>query len=416
MGTVFYYKDIIKIDDSLLGFDEILKNSCYKKYNIFFEFKNIEKSFSLVKKIILDNYKNINFQNLYFYNANDFINFIIKKPIYLPNNINLFINEGCFIGCVYCDNVNDSFNMLSLESIKFFLSKYNLGDNINYNIIGQGDPLFHPELFKILDYIKSIGGHITFFSGGKSLLYCSDINRLNILVDEFKINISASNHEVYNLTHSNKINKDDFDILISKFKIISKKTTFITVINKFNINDLYNLYNLIISIGAFGFEIKKNVFYRNNDILNNKEIYNNIIKLIVYFSRNKNINIVTNIISGFIKYNIFPEFLNRQKNLLDFYIDDLITKKTIEEINNINVCHQFGNSIDIIEKGIVSLCCKYDIGNVSLVDGDGFYYDNDLFISKYSEYSIKTPDGCKKCPMPIDRYKNYLKYNFINDL
>lgn len=416
MWTVFYYKDIIKIDDNLLWFDEILKNSCYKKYNIFFEFKNIEKSFSLVKKIILDNYKNINFQNLYFYNANDFINFIIKKPIYLPNNINLFINEWCFIGCVYCDNVNDSFNMLSLESIKIFLSKYNLWDNINYNIIWQWDPLFHPEIFKILDYIKSIWWHITFFSWWKSLLYCSDINRLNILVDEFKINISSSNYEVYNLTHSNKINKDDFDLLISKFKIISKKTTFITVLNKYNINDLYNLYNLIISIWAFWFEIKKNIFYKENDILDNTKLYNNIIKLIVYFSRNKNINIVTNIISWFIKYNIFPDFLDRQKSLLDLYIDELITKKTLSEINNINVCHQFWNSIDIIEKWLVSVCCKYDIWNFWLVSDAWFYHDNDLFISKYNKFLINTPEWCKKCPMPIDRYKNYLKYNFINDL
>ena len=125
---------------------------------------------------------------------------------------------------------------------------------------------------------------------------------------------------------------------------------------------------------------------------------------------------ITNILSWFIIYNKIPEFLNRQKNLLDFYVDEIITNKTIEEINSINVCHQFWNSIDIIEKGIVSLCCKYDIWNVSLVDFNDYYYNNELFINKYNTYSVNTPEWCKKCPMPIDRYKNYLKFNFINDL
>ena len=308
MWNIFYYKDIIKIDDNLYWFAEILKDSCYKKYNIFFDFKNIEDSFKRVKKIILDNYKSINFDNLYFYNANDFINFILKKPIYLPNNINIFINEGCFIWCIYCDNINDSFNTLSVDFIRKFLSKYNLWDNINYNIIWQWDPLFHPELFDILDYIKSIWWHITFFSWWKSLLYCSDIYKLNNLVDDFKINISASNFEVYNLTHRNKITDSDYNNLISRFEIIANKSTFITVLNKYNINDLYNLYKLVTSIWAFWFEIKKNVFFRRDDILNNKDIYNNIVKLIIIFSKNKSINLITNILSWFIIYNKIPEF------------------------------------------------------------------------------------------------------------
>lgn len=416
MWNIFYYKDIIKIDDNLNWFTDILKNSCYEKYNIFFEFKNMEESFKNVKKIVLENYKSINLDNLYFYNANDFINFIVKKPIYLPNNINIFINEWCFIWCIYCDNKNDLNIKLSLENIKLFLSKYNLWDNINYNIIWQWDPLFHPDLFDILNYIKYIWWHITFFTWWKSLLYCSDIYELNNLVDDFKVNISASNFEIYNLTHDNKIEFEDFQLLISRFKIIAKKSTFITVLSKYNINDLYNLYKLIISIWAFWFEIKKNVFLKKDDILNNQNIYNNVIKLITLFSKNKSINIITNIMSWFIKYNTIPDFLIKQKNLLDSYVDNIITGKTIEDINSINVCHQFWNSIDIIEKWVVSLCCKYEIWNVSSVEFNDYYYNNELFLNKYKDYSINTPEWCKKCPMPIDRYKNYLKYNFINNL
>lgn len=416
MWNIFLFKDIVRINDSLLWFKEILQNSHNEKYNIYFDFDMVESSLKEVKRIILENYQHINFSNLYFYNANDFINFVLEKPIYLPNNINLFINEGCVIGCTYCDNINDSFNTLSIDDIKNFLSRYPLGDNINYNIIWQWDPLFHPQLFKILEYIKSIGWHVTFFSWWKSLLYCNDMTRLEKLIDEFKINISSSNSEVYNLTHRNKISKEDFSELLNRFKLIARKSTFITILNEYNIRDLGALYTFVTSIHAFWFEIKKNLFYRDNDILKNERIYEKIIQLINLFSRNKQINITTNIISGEITYHIFPEFLSRQISLLDLYVNKKMGKISIEEINSLNACYQFWNSIDLIEKWLISLCCKYEVWNISDICFDGYYYNNPLFKEKYVQFSKQTPDTCKECPMPIDRYRNYLKFKFIKTI
>jgi len=93
MANFFSYKDKIAFDDNLINFENTLIDSINNKYTIYFEFQNIESSFKKVKDIILILKDKINFDNLYFYNANDFINIILDKPIYLPNNINLFINE-----------------------------------------------------------------------------------------------------------------------------------------------------------------------------------------------------------------------------------------------------------------------------------------------------------------------------------
>jgi|GEM_PF-4162385 len=162
--NVFYFSERTIITDSLAGFREILRNSGTKRQGIFFSFQEIEKSLRAVKYIILEERENICFENLFFFNANDFMNEILENPIYLPKNINLFINESCFIGCTYCKNKNHIHEKLKKESIREFLSKYHVSDTMNFNIIGQGDPLFHEELFEILEYIKSFSGHVTFFS------------------------------------------------------------------------------------------------------------------------------------------------------------------------------------------------------------------------------------------------------------
>ncbi len=416
MWKIFYFKDRIIFKDNLLWFEKVLLDSKYNDYCIYFDFYDIKLSLIKLKYIILKNINFIDFNNLYFYNSNDFINLLLDKPIYLPNNINLFINEKCFIWCNYCDNNNDCFEKLSLWDIKIFLWKYNLWDNINYNIIWQWDPLFHSDLFNILEYIKSIWWHITFFTWWKSLLYCKDINKLNSFVDEFKINLSSSSYQIYNKTHSNKINKVEFDKLINKIKIIAKKSTFITILTSKNISDLYKFYMLAVNLNCYWLEIKKNLFYNKNDILNNLTIKNNIIKLLKIFSKNKYINFSSNINWNFIQYNNISNFIDRSSLLLDRYINNNFDDIDIDDINKLDKCFQFGNSIDIIEKWVVSVCCHYDIWNISQIDYDGLYYNNILFKEKYLNYKIKTPKSCEKCPMPIDRYKNYLKYNFVSSL
>ena len=416
MANFFSYKDKIAFDDNLINFENTLIDSINNKYTIYFEFQNIESSFKKVKDIILILKDKINFDNLYFYNANDFINIILDKPIYLPNNINLFINEWCFIWCNYCDNPNDIQTKLPFKCIKNFLTKYNLWDNINFNILWQWDPLFHPELFEILGFIKSFWWYITFFTWWKSLLYCKDINKLNSLVDEFKVNLSASNYEIYNKTHKNKITKDNFEILIKKFKIISKKSTFITILTRDNIVDLYNFYKFVILLNSKWIEIKKNMHYEDRDILNNDLILNKIKKIFDLIIKNKNINFVTNIFSWYTHYNFLSDFEIKSQTLLNKYIENKIEKLDFNNINTINKCFQFWNSLDITENRTVSLCCHYDDWKISNLDYNWKYYEDKIFLEKYKNFKNSTPDNCKKCPMPIDRYKNYLKFNFVNSL
>jgi MoaA/NifB/PqqE/SkfB family radical SAM enzyme len=413
---IFSYKNITIIQDNLKNFLDILCDSKNNRYNIYFDFKDIENSLKKVKQIILKNKATIDFKNLYFYNANDFINFILEKPIYLPKNINLFINKSCIIGCNFCGNKNALKWSLSLKNIKFFLEKYSIGDNMNFNILWQWDPIFNPELLDILNYIKSIGWYITFFSWWKSLLFVDNFMELNSLVDEFKINLSSSNENIYNLLHTNKITKNDFEKLKNKLKIIANRMTLITVLTKDNITDIYSYYKLCKDIWAMWLEIKKNLQYLENDILLNKKTEENILELIHIFQKDKNINIISNIWTWLIKFNKINDFSTRSQTILDKYVEWLLKHENLENMNTINKCFQFWQSLDITENNEVAICCDYDISIISDILYKWPYYEDSLYKNKYSVYTENTPNNCKRCPMPIDRYKNYLKYNFIKNL
>lgn len=410
-NNAFFFEKSHHINDTLDWFEQLLLRSHLEKNGIIFDFKYPKESLSLVKKMILLHKDVICFENLFFFNANDFINLILQKPIYLPTNINLFINEWCFIGCVYCDNKNITHKTLSFQDIQTFLSKYPISDTMNFNILWQGDPLFHPELFEILEYIKSFWAHITFFSGWKSILYCKDTERLNSLVDEFKINLSSSNTEIYNKMHTLHITQEDFHELVLRLKILNKKITLITILKKDNIADLIPLYKLAIEIGCFALEIKRDVFYPKDDIFSNKSIEISVIVLIKKLIALWNIHVISNIID--------TSQLSRIKYDITVYslLERIIGEEILNEIiPNLNTCHQFWNSLDITEKWIISVCCHYEDGKIWMISDTDRFYNTEFFAKKYTDYATKTPKNCKNCPMPLDRNKNYIKAKFVENL
>lgn len=407
------YENRIIFDDNLVWFKNLILNT-EKLVNIYFNFKNIEESFKKVKNIILENKKNIDFKKLYFYNANDFINFILDKEIYLPYNINLFICTSCVIGCTYCNNHNNSRTYLSFKDIKNFFSNYLLADNVNINIIWQWDPIFNPDLIKIIEFLKEKWVYITFFTWWKSLLFSDEEKRKKIiyLVDEFKINLSASSYKVYNRTHSNKITEKDFNKLLNIFKKIANKSTFIFIIIKENVNDLVNFIKFVLNINWYAIEFKKNMHYINNDILDNKKVYFLVEKIIKRLIKYKKNNVITNFST---KLNFFiKNKFNKNKTLLDYCIDNILNNITIEEINSLDKCFQFWNSLDITENKKLAICCHYEDSIIS--DINWLYYKENKFREKKYKFRKNTPKWCRKCPMPIDRYKNYLKFEFINQL
>jgi len=406
-------------DNNLDIFHKLLICSYKNKYNFYFNFKKPIVSLKKVKKIILSNLDYINFNNLYFYNLTDFVNILLDKPIYLPKKINLFISEKCLIWCNFCDPNLIKFakkNYLSINELKKFLSNYIVKDDINFNILWLWDPIFNPDLYHILKYLKSFWANITFFSWWKSILYFSSLSNIDKYIDEYKINLSWSNYKIYNLTHSNKISKKEFARLVGIISKIAHKTILITVLMKDNIFDLKDYYRFVKKYWFKWIEIKKNLKYYRNDILNNEKIFIYVNKIIELISKDRSINIISNIWSWITKYNNFNKSTIISNTILNSIINDFMINVDYNKANSINKCFQFFDSLDLNEDGSISICCLKKVWRVSTILFDWKYYENSIFKNRYLAYKNKTSDLCKKCPMPIDRYKTFLKYYFVKNL
>lgn len=403
--------------------DNFLDNTHYffdeNNYKIIFTFNDFKTSVSNLKNFILNN--DIDYKKKYFYNTWDIVNLVKEDMIFLPKDVNLFINQSCFIWCNFCDKNLDKSKeklFLWLEQIKSFFSEYPISDNINVNILWNWDPIYNKELIGILKYLKlELWVNITFFSWWKSLLISDIIYELFKYIDCFKINLSASNYKVYNKMHSNKITELDFEKLKNIIKKISKYSyvDILTVIMRDNILDLYDFYLMCLDLDIKWIEIKKNHHKVYDDNILN--IPSNIIrlnKIVKFFSSHKRLNIISDIWSNLNNTIYFSDFLNKSTTILDKYIS---YKNTDINFSNYNEkrCSQFGLSIDLVENWDISLCCHYEAWLIWNVNN--WWVDKRKYIIKKEDYlNGKTLDICSGCSMSVDRYKNLLKYDILNNL
>jgi|GEM_PF-6855173 len=77
--------------------------------------------------------------------------------------------------------------------------------------------------------------------------------------------------------HSLPITDSDFEELKKRLIFLGNKVTLITVLMYENVHDIVDFYKLALDINAFALEIKQNVFYPENDVLNNPILYKKVL-------------------------------------------------------------------------------------------------------------------------------------------
>ena len=214
-------------------------------------------------------------------------------------------------------------------------------------------------------------------------------------------------------THRTPIREADFPRLLERLKYIGKKTTLICVLVRENIGGIMEFYKLAQELNCRGVEFKKNLQYLANDILDVPKIFEKVSHVLDLLYQGSKMDFVSNIGTWKIRVE-YRDFFHKSSSLLERYVE--VPEKSLDEINSIDVCHQFGNSLDITENKRLSLCCHYKEWDVSDLLFDEKYYENILYQNKKQQYKTQTPQSCRKCPMPVDRYKNFLKYEFVHNL
>ncbi|MDE5696474.1 MAG: radical SAM protein, partial [Lachnospiraceae bacterium] len=119
----------------------------------------------------------------------DFYNELLETENILPETplqVGINLTDICNLKCKHCSRKN----LLNLESAGFFVNWKEIIDELAFNGVFQifltgGEPLLHPEILEIIEYIKSKNIFIAILTNGlfltDELIY--ELDRM--LVDEF---------------------------------------------------------------------------------------------------------------------------------------------------------------------------------------------------------------------------------------
>jgi MoaA/NifB/PqqE/SkfB family radical SAM enzyme len=243
---------------------------------------------------------------------------VCGKAFVGPAYFHLDISNSCNLSCSYCwfhsKTAADKYYSENWKKQKIKLKRFKeLVDDLyelNTELIffsGAGEPLTHPDVIEMAEYVKSKGIHLQLFTN--AVLLNNEYSKMlvDMSLDEIYCSISASNSKTYEKLHpsSDKKNfrkiQENISFLSSYKKQKSKslpRIIVIEVINKLNYKGALEMIKWANEVGAndVRFQLMHNIKMKNI-MLNEKEKieFNKILKKVKEKSKDYNINIQNNI-------------------------------------------------------------------------------------------------------------------------
>ena len=158
------------------------------------------------------------------------------------------VTQQCNCNCLYCYNVwkeNEAYpkGELSLDAIKILFKK--LLDEIKPNFItlSGGEPLLHPDIFNIVNFLHKLGNRVGIATNGTLLNKDKVSELIKGGVKYFEISLNSTNPKTYSqLSGNNHLERVRQAILfVKKFKIPLTVSFTITKLNYTDIADVIDL-------------------------------------------------------------------------------------------------------------------------------------------------------------------------------
>lgn len=295
---------------------------------------------TLRKRQILVNYNDIRIQSIRY-------NILLLGPQIIQLNISSKCNYRCSFCCIHhspfrsTESNTSSINFVPFENIKNFIDQaYMLGTETIY-IGGDGEPLLHPEILKIILYVGRYNFKITVLTNAAKTDVLSRILKSPLPASNisFLVNLSAANSKKFALIY--RKSPSLFNSLLENIKKINKHYPVALSYLIFNdtYEDIFEFIKLASSLNIRAIKFKFPTLYdleqREKLLLNERQMYILLCKIgkIENFSK---------------KYNINSEL---RKYVIDYYL---------QRANKIKIlrCYNGWFFSRIKEDGNVYICCR----------------------------------------------------------
>ncbi|WP_226002673.1 radical SAM/SPASM domain-containing protein [Paenibacillus sp. BJ-4] len=271
------------------------------------------------------------------------------------SSIRLEITSRCNINCVYCHN-KDHLNReddMKTEKIISLIHELKGKFPINKILITGGEPLLCKDIVKIVESITRLDIKADMVTNGMLLtedmadkLIRAGLKRIRLSIDGFE------EHTEYRKGSSYKQLWDIAALLVQRNDI---NVCIHTVCSPHNVENLYNVYEKILQIGAHRWRIF-DIGYKGGVTSNKKEMnlndyYNKffevskkIIKNFITYEIHKRLNMEIN--------NIFTSEMQKvEVDYTDIKLDDLISYRLPK-----SPCHYISHQLSIRSNGISTFC------------------------------------------------------------
>lgn len=262
----------------------------------------------------------------------------------------LYLTLRCNSNCVWCYTKLDSFEEPSdipltlAKNIITLLSDLNVKE---INLIG-GEPTLYPDLFDLIQFIKSKKIRVSISTNGWALSNMDFAKKLKeLIVDELAISIEGSNPEIHD---SITAMKGSFDKTIKGIKnCLQLNLNFKVniVVSQSNKNNLLNLLNYLADIGVknMDFDLCISPFFEKCDEVMSPREYAKIFPILYLEAIKRNINVGFDRLGPLCLYD--PESYKKMKESKVYRakLCDIIkgNKIVIDCKGNILPCNQFCN-------------------------------------------------------------------------
>ena len=261
------------------------------------------------------------------------------------------ITSRCNECCGFCYR-NQNNKELNLESNKIILKKLiDFGvDKISF--VG-GEPFLYKDLFELLKWGKCYAKNKTLFSVTTNAILLTNILENNIIINKemiqealelfewIKFSLDAPNQEIQSMMGRNSSHVQRIITILEYFNVMDfqNKVKINTVVSAININQLLELYKLLVKYNIKRWKIFRFLPSRGNALENREKYYiseNDFFNIIQTIKNNNEANIKISV-NGYDNFNNSYIMISSEGKLVIYDKDSYINCVNLlhEDVNNI---------------------------------------------------------------------------------